>query len=45
MTELLDTATLPSGFTYPSELLRIIELEIIHLEPWEIMPGRQLEDR
>lgn len=45
MTSLLDADDLPSGFEYPREFIRIVELGLTDLEPWLIIDGDQLSDR
>jgi hypothetical protein len=42
VTELLPLAELPPGFTYPAEYLRVVELGLIDLQPWQIIEGRTL---
>lgn len=45
MAILLNPNELPSGFEYPREFVRVVELGIVDLEPWLILEGRQLQDR
>lgn len=35
--ELLDSTRLPGGFKYPDSLLRVVKLQLVHLEPWHIL--------
>lgn len=43
MTPVLLTAKeLPEGFVYPRALLRLVELDLLELEPWWILTGEQL---
>jgi len=39
---LLDPAELPTGFSYPHGLLRLVELHLFELEPWWILTGDRL---
>lgn len=43
--ELLERTDLPEGFTYPREFIRIIELGLSNLEPWQVMSGYFLVER
>lgn len=45
MAELLSVTDLPSGFEYPREFVRIVELGLTNLEPWWILEGERLRDR
>ncbi|SNQ47166.1 conserved hypothetical protein [Frankia canadensis] len=42
MAELIPLTELPAGFNYPSEYLRVVELGLTDLEPWQIIEGRML---
>jgi hypothetical protein len=39
---LLTSEELPTGFSYPRGLLRLVELELFELEPWWILTGDHL---
>ncbi len=41
----LSKAQLPSGSHEPKQLWRLLELELVELEPWFLLQGRQLERR
>jgi hypothetical protein len=43
--DLLSIVDLPSGFEYPHEFIRIVELGLTNLEPWWILEGEALRDR
>lgn len=45
MSEPLDFADPLNGFVYPHELVRVMNLGLVHLEPWWIMEGTLLRDR
>ncbi|MFD6141190.1 hypothetical protein [Promicromonospora sp. NPDC060271] len=45
MAELLSIDDLPTGFDYPPEFIRVVELGITDLEPWLILEGDQLHSR
>lgn len=45
MAGLLSIADLPEGFVYPPSFIRIIELGLTDLEPWEILVGDRLRRR
>jgi hypothetical protein len=45
MVELLGPNELPDGFIYPRPLVRMAELGLLDLEPWEIMEGMSLRAR
>lgn len=45
MTQLLDYADLPGGFEYPRGFIRVVELGLIQLEPWQLLEGEQLCER
>ncbi|GGK37111.1 hypothetical protein GCM10011591_05990 [Nocardia camponoti] len=45
MTSLLDANELPAGFSYPKGFEHIVELNLVNLEPWEIMFGSLLQAR
>ncbi len=45
MERLLKEDELPDWFDYPHELLRIVNQEIIDLDPWIILQGDQLRTR
>jgi hypothetical protein len=40
--ELLTSDDLPPGFDYPPEFVRIVELGLTSLEPWEMLTGEEL---
>ena len=42
MAILLDVNSLPDGFEYPRQFIRVVELGLIDLEPWHILEGEQL---
>ena len=35
--DLMTRELLPTGFECPREFLRIVELKLVHLEPWSIL--------
>jgi hypothetical protein len=43
--ELLADSDLPSGFEYPREFLRVVELGLVQLEPWFVLRGDLLRLR
>jgi hypothetical protein len=45
MAELLVLSDLPAGFSYPSDFVRVVELGLIDLEPWEILLGDRLRQK
>ena len=45
MAELLSSADLPGGFVYPRAFVRVVELGLLDLEPWEVLVGRRLVER
>lgn len=45
MADLLTIADLPDGFDYPAEFIRVVELGLTELEPWQILEGWLLRDR
>ncbi|WP_461163203.1 hypothetical protein [Arthrobacter sp. R4-81] len=42
---LLAREELPPGFDYPPEFLRLIELDLLTLEPWWVITGENLRTR
>jgi hypothetical protein len=42
---LLTSEELPTGFSYPRGLLRLVDLELFELEPWWILAGDGLRTR
>lgn len=42
---LLSTAQLPAGFGYPPDFLRLVDLEIVHIDPWHMLGGELLQVR
>ncbi|BCW36039.1 hypothetical protein StoSoilA2_20950 [Arthrobacter sp. StoSoilA2] len=42
---LLTAEELPEGIVYPRGLLRLVELELLELEPWWILTGDRLRER
>lgn len=42
---LLTDADLPDGFNYPRSFIRVAELGLIDLEPWEVLVGDSLFKR
>ncbi|MCM3885312.1 hypothetical protein [Frankia sp. R82] len=42
MTRLIPSTELPSGFCYPAEYLRVVDLGLTNLEPWLLMDGEAL---
>ncbi|WP_375431492.1 hypothetical protein [uncultured Friedmanniella sp.] len=45
MSELLSASELPDDFVYPAEFLRVVQLNLVDLEPWLILQGESLLDR
>lgn len=45
MADLLSVEDLPSGFSYPSSFVRVVELGLTHLEPWHVLEGARLRER
>ena len=45
MALLLTAADLPADFTYPRAFIRVVELGLTDLEPWEIVDGDALSRR
>ncbi|SEE76086.1 hypothetical protein [Jiangella alba] len=45
MIELLPADALPPGFGYPAAFVRVVELRLIELEPWQILGGDHLARR
>ena len=45
MALLLDVNSLPAGFEYPRQFIRVVELGLIDLEPWHILEGEHLFDQ
>lgn len=45
MIDLLPVHALPPGFGYPAAFVRVVELRLIELEPWQILGGDQLGRR
>jgi len=45
MADLLSVKDLPSGFWYPSSFVRVVELGLMHLEPWDVLEGSRLRWR
>lgn len=45
MTDLLGPSELPAGFTYPPQLVRMVEHELTDLHPWWILTGEHLHTR
>lgn len=45
MAELLPLSDLPTGFQYPSQFIRVVELDLTNLEPWWILTGERLNTR
>lgn len=43
--ELLNANELPPNFEYPREFIRVVELGILDIEPWQILRGDLLEWR
>jgi hypothetical protein len=44
-TELLGSADLPLGFSYPPEFISTLDLGLTNLTPWSIYTGQSLQDR
>lgn len=42
---LVAAADLPSAFSYPSSFIRVVELGLVDLEPWQILDGELLYAR
>lgn len=42
---LLPESELPPGFTYPPTFVRVVELGLLDLEPWQILTGELLMTR
>lgn len=45
MADLLSIEELPHGFEYPREFVRVVELGLVDLEPWQIIQGNLLKRR
>jgi hypothetical protein len=45
MSELLSIEDLPTGFSYPRDFIRVVELGLTNLEPWWIVGGEVLRQR
>lgn len=45
MAELLPIEDLPPEFSYPPAFVRVVELGLTELEPWQILTGDPLRDR
>ncbi len=45
MADLLPSGDLPPGFVYPPEFVRVVELGVVNLEPWEVLVGDRLRHR
>lgn len=45
LAELLSLSDLPDEFTYPASFVRVVELGLTDLEPWQILVGDQLRRR
>ena len=45
MAVLMDVGSLPDGFEYPRQFIRVVELGLTDLEPWHILEGEHLWDR
>jgi hypothetical protein len=45
MPGLLSSVDLPTGFAYPPEFVRTVELGVLNLEPWWILTGERLKER
>lgn len=43
--DLMTPAHLPVGFTYPAELVRVVEHGLVDLEPWNILTGERLAQK
>lgn len=43
--QLMKASELPSGFSYPQSFLRIVQLNIVDIEPWYIMNSKEVEHR
>ncbi|MET7283802.1 hypothetical protein ABZS29_36570 [Kribbella sp. NPDC005582] len=42
MVTLIGMLDLPDGFAYPASFLRVVELGLVDLEPWQVMSGEML---
>jgi len=45
MMGLLSLAELPSGFEYPRQFRRLVDLQLTKLEPWWVIEGELLAER
>lgn len=45
MADLLTFEEVPPEFEYPAEFIRVVELGLLHLEPWHILEGEALRER
>jgi len=45
MVALIGMLDLPDGFVYPASFLRVVELGLVDLEPWQVMSGETLFQR
>ena len=43
--DLMTRELLPTGFECPREFLRIVELKLVHLEPWSILDREEVHER
>jgi hypothetical protein len=43
--ELLPIESVPPTFWYPSSFIRVVELGLLDLEPWQVLVGPQLLER
>jgi hypothetical protein len=45
MADLITISSLPEGFEYPQEFVRVVELGLTNIEPWWIIDGERLRNR
>jgi len=45
MADLLSVPDLPTGFEYPPQFVRVVELGLTQLEPWWVVQGDALRER
>lgn len=45
MAALLAMEDLPEGFDYPPEFVRVVECELLNIEPWHVLTGGDLRSR
>ena len=45
MPQVIGLSDLPAGFSYPASFIRVVELGLVDLEPWQILEGDLLYSR